>query len=272
MFCPMTVPSSTLIAANRVVVPSLFIEGRIVGEFELPPAMRAETVGLPDRLNRRARDAGDPGHGAHGPVCCLVRRRLLRPADDRSNTPRRDRRFAGRPGPVMKQTVDALMHEPLLPAPHTGFRLSGLGHDRRSAQTIVAQKDDTRPPDMLLRVVRGRNDGARCRSSGDIVKEMLLRMPQTRASQSDWESLNGPFRSDQSTSSPRQASVPYAEPGDGASFRRTGDAYGTMGGEGLPQTQAAIFSRYVQFGCDLQAAVTAPRWLLGRTWATKARR
>ena len=43
-------------------------------------------------------------------------------------------------------------------------------------------------------------------------------------------------------------------------------AYGTMGGEGQPQTQAAIFTRHVQFGMDLQAAITAPRWLLGKTW------
>lgn len=42
--------------------------------------------------------------------------------------------------------------------------------------------------------------------------------------------------------------------------------YGTMGGEGQPQTQAAVFSRYGLFGDDLQAAVTSPRWLLGRTW------
>ena len=42
--------------------------------------------------------------------------------------------------------------------------------------------------------------------------------------------------------------------------------YGTMGGEGQPQTQAAIFSRYGLFGQDLQTAVTAPRWLLGKTW------
>lgn len=42
--------------------------------------------------------------------------------------------------------------------------------------------------------------------------------------------------------------------------------YGTMGGEGQPQTQAALFSRYGLFGQELQAAVTAPRWLLGRTW------
>lgn len=42
--------------------------------------------------------------------------------------------------------------------------------------------------------------------------------------------------------------------------------YGTMGGEGQPQTQAAIFTRYARFGQELQQAVTAPRWLLGRTW------
>ncbi|MBO1359556.1 gamma-glutamyltransferase family protein [Acetobacter sacchari] len=42
--------------------------------------------------------------------------------------------------------------------------------------------------------------------------------------------------------------------------------YGTMGGEGQPQTQAAVFTRYARFGMGLQEAVTAPRWLLGRTW------
>ncbi|MBU1212125.1 MAG: gamma-glutamyltransferase [Alphaproteobacteria bacterium] len=47
-------------------------------------------------------------------------------------------------------------------------------------------------------------------------------------------------------------------------------AYGTMGGEGQPQTQAAIFTRHVMFGHDMQAAVTAPRWLLGRTWGASS--
>ncbi len=42
--------------------------------------------------------------------------------------------------------------------------------------------------------------------------------------------------------------------------------YGTMGGDGQPQTQAAIFTRYAVFGQPLQQAITAPRWLLGRTW------
>jgi len=43
-------------------------------------------------------------------------------------------------------------------------------------------------------------------------------------------------------------------------------AYGTMGGEGQPQTQAALFTRYAHFGMGLQDAISAPRWLLGRTW------
>ncbi|MEY3552733.1 MAG: hypothetical protein RL735_1081 [Pseudomonadota bacterium] len=42
--------------------------------------------------------------------------------------------------------------------------------------------------------------------------------------------------------------------------------YGTMGGEGQPQTQSALFSRYGMFGQGLQEAITAPRWLLGKTW------
>lgn len=47
-------------------------------------------------------------------------------------------------------------------------------------------------------------------------------------------------------------------------------SYGTMGGEGQPQTQAMVFARHVLFGQELQQAVTAPRWLLGRTWGASA--
>jgi len=46
--------------------------------------------------------------------------------------------------------------------------------------------------------------------------------------------------------------------------------FGTMGGEGQPQTQSAIFTRYAHYGQSLQAAVTAPRWLLGRTWGDES--
>lgn len=42
--------------------------------------------------------------------------------------------------------------------------------------------------------------------------------------------------------------------------------YGTMGGDGQPQTQCALFTRAISHGLPVQAAVSAPRWLLGRTW------
>ncbi|HEY4298954.1 MAG TPA: gamma-glutamyltransferase [Paraburkholderia sp.] len=42
--------------------------------------------------------------------------------------------------------------------------------------------------------------------------------------------------------------------------------YGNMGGDGQPQSQSAVFGRIVHFGMNPQAAIDAPRWLLGRTW------
>ena len=45
-------------------------------------------------------------------------------------------------------------------------------------------------------------------------------------------------------------------------------AYGTMGGDGQPQTQAALFSRHVLYRQPLEEALDRPRWLLGRTWGS----
>ncbi|WP_413284330.1 gamma-glutamyltransferase family protein [Vibrio sp. MA40-2] len=42
--------------------------------------------------------------------------------------------------------------------------------------------------------------------------------------------------------------------------------YGTMGGEGQPQTQAAIVWRYLVQKQTISNAIRAPRWLLGKTW------
>lgn len=42
--------------------------------------------------------------------------------------------------------------------------------------------------------------------------------------------------------------------------------YGSMGGDGQPQTQAALFTRYVLQNASLQESISRPRWLLGRTW------
>jgi gamma-glutamyltranspeptidase/glutathione hydrolase len=45
--------------------------------------------------------------------------------------------------------------------------------------------------------------------------------------------------------------------------------YGAMGGEGQPQTQSVIYTRYALFGQDLAQAIDNPRWLLGRTWGAE---
>ncbi len=45
-------------------------------------------------------------------------------------------------------------------------------------------------------------------------------------------------------------------------------AYGCMGGDGQPQTQGAVFTRYVDFQEPLFDAIDRPRWVLGRTWGT----
>ena len=46
-------------------------------------------------------------------------------------------------------------------------------------------------------------------------------------------------------------------------------SYGTMGGEGQPQTQAALATRYLYDGLSLTDAIEQGRWLLGRTWGDR---
>jgi gamma-glutamyltranspeptidase/glutathione hydrolase len=46
-------------------------------------------------------------------------------------------------------------------------------------------------------------------------------------------------------------------------------AYGSMGGDGQPQTQAALFTRHVLLREPLERTIDAPRWLLGRTWGAE---
>lgn len=57
----------------------------------------------------------------------------------------------------------------------------------------------------------------------------------------------------------------YADLADG---RRM--VYGTMGGEGQPQTQGAIFTRHVYDQLEPAEAVAKGRWLLGRTWGEES--
>jgi oxamate amidohydrolase len=43
------------------------------------------------------------------------------------------------------------------------------------------------------------------------------------------------------------------------------------GRRGPAQTQAALVTRLVDFGYDVQQAIEAPRWLFGRTWGNESR-
>ena len=45
--------------------------------------------------------------------------------------------------------------------------------------------------------------------------------------------------------------------------------YGSMGGDGQPQFQSAVFTRHVRFGMDVGHAIDAPRWRLGKTWGAE---
>jgi len=59
-----------------------------------------------------------------------------------------------------------------------------------------------------------------------------------------------------------------------AAFARFKDGremvFGSMGGDGQPQFQAEIFTRYALFGQTPQQTVSAPRWLLGKTWGQES--
>lgn len=83
-----------------------------------------------------------------------------------------------------------------------------------------------------------------------------------------WQNRGASFTLDDSINGLQPGKLPFHTLNPSLARLKDGRtlAYGTMGGEGQPQTQAAVYTRHVMFGQDLQAAVTAPRWLLGRTW------
>ncbi len=46
-------------------------------------------------------------------------------------------------------------------------------------------------------------------------------------------------------------------------------SFGTMGGEGQPQTNATVYTRHIDYKVPLAEAVDRPRFILGRTWGTE---
>ena len=94
-------------------------KGRILRQLEPPHPVRLQTMGGPDPLHRAQRDAGRRDHGPAGPVCALTGRFGKRQRDHVIDQRRRQRRQAGLSGLVVHQAGYTLVHEPLLPAPHT---------------------------------------------------------------------------------------------------------------------------------------------------------
>jgi gamma-glutamyltranspeptidase/glutathione hydrolase len=45
-------------------------------------------------------------------------------------------------------------------------------------------------------------------------------------------------------------------------------SFGTMGGEGQPQTNATVFTRHITYGVPIAEAIDRPRFILGRTWGS----
>ena len=72
------------------------------------------------------------------------------------------RRQARLSGLLAQQPSHAFAHEPLLPAPHTGFRNPGAPHDLYRATALRRRQNDPRPPDMLLKTIPIRH--YRCQS------------------------------------------------------------------------------------------------------------
>ncbi len=70
---------------------------------------------------------------------------------------------------------------------------------------------------------------------------------------------------------PRKRTLHTLIPALALKERRPYLVYGTMGGEGQPQTHATLLTRILDFGYGVQEAISAPRWLYGRTWGAPAR-
>src|SRR5271165_7460786 len=88
-----------------------------------------------------------------GPMRRLMWRRLVGQGNNTIDGRRRQGRDPRRPGLVTGESLDPLMHEPLLPAPHHGFALADRAADGSGAGAVSPQNNNPRPPNVLLRAV-----------------------------------------------------------------------------------------------------------------------
>ena len=134
-------------------VAELVDELRIIGQLELPNAVRLEAVGAPDPVNRTGADARFAGHQRGRPVGRLAGRRLMRSGGYPRDNLWGQRRDTRRAGLVAQQAFHPFLHEPLLPAPDARLGRVRPPHDLAGADPVSAQKHDLGAPDVLLRGV-----------------------------------------------------------------------------------------------------------------------
>ena len=115
--------------------------------------MRGEAVRCPDALDRTQADADGLGHGAARPMGGFAgrfgKRQINNPLDDIGS----QRSLAGPARLVAQQTIDALAHEALLPAPDNRLRQPRPAHDFQRSAAIGRGQNDAGARRMFLRSV-----------------------------------------------------------------------------------------------------------------------
>ena len=184
-------------------VAELLDERRVVRQLEAAPAVRREAVRLPDALHRRRprcrrpspsraavqwvasygggcqRQRDDLGDRSGGSGALPRRPRLV--AQQTRRRPRRMKRSCQRQTQVFDLPVSAMIAD--------------------GAETVGAQQHDPRPPDVLLRALAIRDDRLQVAGgrADETVKDIPVRMRQTRTHCDNRESQIGLFCSGQST-------------------------------------------------------------------------
>ena len=126
---------------------------RIVGQLKLAHQMRPQAVSAPYPLHRTDADPRRFGHGRAGPVARCRRRFRQRHRHHALGHLRAQRRDARWPRFIAPKSRRAVVPESLLPPPDHRLGFTGCLHDLGSAATIGGQKNDFRPPNVLLRAI-----------------------------------------------------------------------------------------------------------------------
>src|SRR5258705_28963 len=121
-------------------------------------SMTLKTVLAPDALHRRDADADLLGHRRRRPMGRLARRLLQGSSNNRAGDLRAEWRNPRPARLVAQEPVHPFPHEPLLPAPDRVLVNTSLPFDLVRADRGRRQKDDSGPPNILLRAVPIRCD------------------------------------------------------------------------------------------------------------------